>query len=641
MSSETEREDLKRRASTDKDEAEPAIAQEMVAEPEVEGEDEGWIGPMPSEQSAAVPAKKKKVLPYEHIYLENLPNAESYERSYMHRDVITHLVSTKTEFVITASLDGHIKFWKKMDLGIDFVKHFRSHLVPVKSLSTNSSGTLLCSAATDQTAKVFDVINFDMINIIRLGYTPLCSEWINSPGDAMQGLAITDSESNSIHIYDGQSGGDILHTLDKLHSAPVVAMCFNLTMESVISVDRNGILEYWQNSKHDYKFPQRLVNFESKLDTSLFEFAKNKTMVTGLAATPDGKRFAAISTDRKVRVFQFNTGKLLRVFDEALTTYTQMQQTPHALPNMEFGRRMAAERDLEKTAQNTTLNILFDSTGHFLLYPTMLGIKVINVATNRCVTILGKTDNIRPLQVALFQGRIKRQKAAITLEQEASENPALQNLLNDPTAFCTAFKKNRFYLYSRRLPSDLQDVDRDIFNEKPSKEDIIAVPESQVIQRIYENVVLHTTKGDIHMKLFFKEVPKTVENFCVHAKNGYYNGHIFHRVIKGFMVQTGDPTGTGTGGKSIWGSDFKDEFVPSLKHDRPYTVSMANAGPNTNGSQFFITVLPTPWLDNKHTVFGRVFRGMEVVLNICNAKANPKTDKPYDDIKIISIHLSN
>ncbi|EDW32896.1 GL10223 [Drosophila persimilis] len=636
MSETNSKEDLKRSAPAEEDEqnAEPA------GENDADGEDSTWIGPMPSEQSA-VPAKKKKVLPYEHIFLENLPNAESYERSYMHRDVISHLVCTKTDFVVTASLDGHIKFWKKGELGIEFVKHFRSHLVPIKSLSANASGTLLCSAATDQTAKVFDVVNFDMINIIRLGYTPQCTEWISAPGDAVQGLAITDAESNFIHIYDGQSGGQVLHTLEKMHAAPVVAMCFNVAMETVISVDRKGILEYWQTPKYDYRFPQRLVNFESKLDTSLFEFAKQKTQVTGIAASPDGKRFAAISTDRKVRVFQFNTGKMIRVFDEALSTYTQLQQTPHALPNMEFGRRMAAERDLEKTAQNTTLNILFDSTGNFLLYPTMLGIKVINVVTNRCVTILGKTDNIRPLQVALFQGRVKRQKAAITLEQEASENPALHNYFNDPTAFCTGYKKNRFYLYSRRLPSDLQDVDRDIFNEKPSKEDIIAVPEATVVQRIYENVVLHTTKGDVHIKLFFKEVPKTIENFCVHAKNGYYNGHIFHRVIKGFMVQTGDPTGTGTGGKSIWGHDFKDEFVPSLKHDRPYTVSMANAGPNTNGSQFFITVLPTPWLDNKHTVFGRVYRGMEVVLNICNTKANPKTDKPYDDIKIISIHLSN
>nr|CAD7444747.1 unnamed protein product [Timema bartmani] len=110
------------------------------------------------------------------------------------------------------------------------------------------------------------------------------------------------------------------------------------------------------------------------------------------------------------------------------------------------------------------------------------------------------------------------------------------------------------------------------------------------------------------------------------------------------------PTGTGTGGESIWGAEFEDEFNSSLRHDRPYTVSMANAGPNTNGSQFFITLIPTtvntrsftllqPWLDNKHTVFGRVVKGMEVVQNISTVKTNPKTDKPYDDIQIVSITL--
>ncbi|XP_037952498.1 peptidylprolyl isomerase domain and WD repeat-containing protein 1 isoform X2 [Teleopsis dalmanni] len=606
-----------------------------------DADDGGWIGPLPCEQIESIKPKKKRILPYEQVYLENLPNAESYEKSYMHRDVITHLVSTKTDFIITGSIDGHIKFWKKMEEGIEFVKHFRSHLLPLHSLTANASGTLLCSASADKCAKIFDVVNFDMINIIRLGFIPLTTEWIHSPGDAVHSLAISDTESNKIYIYDGEGNGEILHCLDKLHSAPVIEMCFNVAKETVISVDKNGILEYWQNSKNDYAFPQKLVNFDSKLDTSLFEFAKSKTLVTGLACTQNGRRFAAISTDRKVRLFNFNTGKLVKVFDEALTTFTQMQQTPHALPNMEFGRRMATERDLEKSEFNTYSNILFDDSGYFLMYPTMLGIKVLNIETNRCVSILGKTDNIRPIQITLLQGKSKRTKAAITLEQEASDNPALQSMITDPTIFCTAYKKQRFFLYSRRLPSDLQDVDRDVFNEKPSKEDIIAVPEGQGMQRLYENVILHTTMGDIHMKLFPKECPKSVENFCVHAKNGYYNSHIFHRVIKGFMIQTGDPTGTGTGGKSIWGHDFKDEFVSSLKHDRPYTVSMANAGPNTNGSQFFITVLPTPWLDNKHTVFGRVLRGMEVVQNICAAKTNPKTDKPYEDIKIISIHLSN
>nr|CAD7433938.1 unnamed protein product [Timema monikensis] len=116
-------------------------------------------------------------------------------------------------------------------------------------------------------------------------------------------------------------------------------------------------------------------------------------------------------------------------------------------------------------------------------------------------------------------------------------------------------------------------------------------------------------------------------------------------------VQTGRPhrvpwicgpcacLGTGTGGESIWGGEFEDEFNSSLRHDRPYTLSMANAGPNTNGSQFFITLIPTPWLDNKHTVFGRVVKGMEVVQNISTVKTNPKTDKPYDDIQIVSITL--
>jgi len=110
-------------------------------------------------------------------------------------------------------------------------------------------------------------------------------------------------------------------------------------------------------------------------------------------------------------------------------------------------------------------------------------------------------------------------------------------------------------------------------------------------------------------------------------------------VIKSFMIQTGDPTGTGMGGESIWGNDFEDEFHPTLKHDRPYTISMANAGANTNGSQFFFTVCPTPHLDGKHTVFGRVTKGMEVVQNISKVRTNPKNNKPFDEISIISVTL--
>merc|ERR1712039_988835 len=138
--------------------------------------------------------------------------------------------------------------------------------------------------------------------------------------------------------------------------------------------------------------------------------------------------------------------------------------------------------------------------------------------------------------------------------------------------------------------------------------------------------------GDIVVKLFFQECPKSVENFTVHSKNGYYDNTIFHRVIQGFMIQTGDPQGDGTGGESMWGEEFEDEFHRSLKHDRAGTVSMANAGPNTNGSQFFITTVTTPWLNNKHTIFGRVTRGLNVVMKIQDQKAN-KLGEPWKPVK--------
>ncbi len=124
---------------------------------------------------------------------------------------------------------------------------------------------------------------------------------------------------------------------------------------------------------------------------------------------------------------------------------------------------------------------------------------------------------------------------------------------------------------------------------------------------------IKTDEGDILIQLFAAEVPQTVNNFVFLAKEGFYDGVIFHRVIKDFMVQGGDPTGTGRGGP---GYSFADEFHPELRHDAPGILSMANAGPNTNGSQFFITHVPTPWLDDKHAVFGKVIEGMDVVLAI-------------------------
>ncbi|MGG0666586.1 peptidylprolyl isomerase [Viridibacillus arvi] len=178
-------------------------------------------------------------------------------------------------------------------------------------------------------------------------------------------------------------------------------------------------------------------------------------------------------------------------------------------------------------------------------------------------------------------------------------------------------------------------------------------------------VEMKTTLGPIKIKLFPEHAPKTVQNFLTHAENGYYDGIIFHRIIKDFMIQGGDPTGTGMGGESIYGSTFEDEFSNDLFNIRG-ALSMANAGPGTNGSQFFIVQMPsvpanmigqmkdagypeeiiaaytenggTPWLDHKHTVFGQVVEGMDIVDKMADVEKDMR-DKPLEDISIQSIEV--
>lgn len=150
--------------------------------------------------------------------------------------------------------------------------------------------------------------------------------------------------------------------------------------------------------------------------------------------------------------------------------------------------------------------------------------------------------------------------------------------------------------------------------------------------------VLETNQGVIEVELMPEVAPKACDNFSQIAQKGYYNGTIFHRVIKNFMIQGGDPTGTGRGGSSIWGEPFADEVNSAVQFDRPGLLAMANAGPNTNGSQFFITTAATPWLNMKHTIFGVVVSGYDVVGKIENAAADSQ-DKPLEEQKIIKAYV--
>ncbi|THH28223.1 hypothetical protein EUX98_g5970 [Antrodiella citrinella] len=632
----------------------PVDGEGEVKEEEGNGMDEDSdddVGPMPipAGENGGV-KKKRKVLPHEKLYLSNLPSADRYFKSFMHRDVINFSVMTRTEFLITTSVDGHLKLWKKQEKGIEFVKHYRAHLATIVAVSASADGQLFASVAEDGSAKVFDVINFDMINMLKLPYVPNACCWVHRRGQAQGLLAISEKKTGTIRLYDGRGGDEPLETVEKLHRFPVHVMTYSDRYNTVISADEGGFIEFWQPTE-PFEQPKYVPGmWQYKNQTDLYEFKKAKSTPTCITLSPDSSSFVTFSLpDRQVRVFSFITGKMTRRYDESLEAIQEMQQAGTAVykvDDMEFGRRLATERELELPGPDGRVpgmwsNAIWDESGAFVLYPTLLGIKVVNTVTNRVVRLMGKDETVRWMYLTLYQGAPAR-KGLATARAAASSNPLLaEQAVRDPTLVATGYKRQRFYMFTRTEPEDDKSGDRDVFNERPTREEQ-TIATSTVTKNgpspLSNAATIHTTVGDMHLRLFPQQAPKAVENFVGHARSGYFEGVLFHRVIPKFMIQTGDPLGDGTGGSSIWGHEFEDEFSDDLKHDRPYTVSMANAGPGTNGSQFFITTNATPWLDKKHTIFGRVLTGLEVVHSIENVKTN-KLDKPFEDIKIVNIDI--
>lgn len=621
-------------------------------------EDFGPPRPPPAAEDEKAPEKKKrkkKVYPpgYFKIAQSRLPSAQMYERSYMHRDHVSHVVVTKTQFLITVSRDGNIKFWKKENMDVEFAKQYKAHLGPVNDARASLDGFLLATVGEDKGLKIFSVQDFDMIDMLKLDYVPRACEWIHARSTSRGVIAVSNKESPEIYIYNASGGCKLVHTV-KAHTAPVCWMRFNPKYKAVISLDSSGMTEYW-TTEDEYDHP-KTVKFQFKTETSLYELLKNKTTPTSLELSPNCEMFSIMARDRFVRIFNFATGKMIKQIDDTFALYEKQQladSDTFKLDGIDFGRRMAVERELHKSSGSKgkmgfvpPSNVLFDESGNFIFYATPLGIKVINIKTNTLVKLLGKVENTeRFLSLTLFQGMPTAIDASQGLQMGAgaimAKDAAIINRMEDPCIFTCAFKKNRFYCFSTREPEDgdpnaKMSTGRDVFNEKPLK-DIHKMAAQVKDKGVGHTVIMHTTMGDLTFTLHTEECPKTVENFTTHAKNGYYDGTIFHRIIPEFMIQGGDPQGDGTGGESIWGGEFEDEFHRDLRHDRAGILSMANAGPGTNGSQFFITTVPCPWLDNKHTVFGRVEKGMDVIHSV--EKVKTKESRPLIPIKIINIEL--
>ncbi|EFN51411.1 hypothetical protein CHLNCDRAFT_28079, partial [Chlorella variabilis] len=408
-----------------------------------EEEEEADVGPtLPK-------AKKRKVLEYEQQYLHTLPLSGMYEKSYMHRDTVTQVaVAQATDFFVTASADGHIKFWKKQPQGIEFAKHYKAHLGPVTGLAVSSDGTLCASISTDRTAKVFDVASFDMIAMLRLPFVPGCVEWCSQAstprGDAKAKLAVSDSGTGLIHIYDMRSASnEPVDELPSLHSEPVTAMRYNEAADAVISTDAKGVIEYWSAST--YRQPEEEVQFRFKLDTGVPQLLSR-----GLPFTAQSMCSVA-PPRRKVRVFRFATGKLSRTYDESLQATNELQRSQselYRLDPIDYGRRVAVEKELAADPEAPKSNAVFDESGNFLLYATLLGIKVINLVTSRVVRIIGKVESTeRFLSIALYQVGRQYQKS-----KRLPVGPDTKLPQPDPTLLCCAYGKQRLYLFTQREP---------------------------------------------------------------------------------------------------------------------------------------------------------------------------------------------
>ncbi|KAI4839718.1 peptidyl-prolyl cis-trans isomerase [Plasmodium brasilianum] len=652
--------------------------------------------------------KIKKIKINNDIYLKNIPTNKNYEVSYMHTDVVTHiLVSNKKKYIVTGSANGVIKFWYKNVGSIEFVKHFKIHSDEIICLFISEDEELLGSLSKDKTYKQFDISSFDMNIIIKLDFFPKTGEFVfSSLFSASVKVAISSNEKPCIYIYKPFES-DICTQVINFSSRIIEIIRYNKMYNLCVLSDNSGLIDIVDVT--NFKFPKydhessrystvtdsavttsstavstaatttatastsaemrkdrsdekdtnisnkrynliKKLEFSFKSETDLYELCKYKTYALCINISLDGEFMAILSENYFLRIYKFKTMKLYRVYDESTEMYLTAQNDPLKkelhIDSLDFGKRLFIEKEIKKHIKSKNIKldmITFDESNQYIIYSTFIGIKVVNFITNQLCYIIGKNEtNLRYLSLSLYQKIIPVNKINNNIHESLYIN---ENNISDCALFCTVYKKCRFYIFTKKLLNDHELDERDIYNEQPSKNDLnsfISAPLKNIENntKIPKSAVIYTTMGEIYITFFHKECKKTVQNFSVHSINGYYNNCIFHRIIKHFMIQTGDPTGDGTGGESIWGNEFEDEFFDHLNHSKPFMVSMANCGPNTNGSQFFITTVPCPWLDFKHTVFGKVTQGTKVVLDIEKVRTDKK-DKPLEDIKILNIKINH
>lgn len=530
--------------------------------------------------------KRTRYVGYHH---DSIPPGDNYTSSQEQNSIVTVLANPQGgSLVMGAFKDGSVRFWHKKSEGLVLVKSYIAHPnKAVTGLEISPDGTQAVSIAdSDPIAKIYDLTSLDMCQSVNLHLRPHLVCWHGERQNHQ--LLVTDSDSNSVYSVDPEE--DTKSSIKSPHSQKIEFIRYNSTLHAFVSVDGSGIMEIWDKNGN---FPQ-LVAFRYKSETDLFVLKKTKSKVVALETSAPGEHFSTISLpDNKVRIFEFRSGKIVQ---QHMWTPPQLQLKSYA-PSM-----------------------VFHPNGSILAFCDGQGVQFLDTSSGSVLRILG---NMNQRDESLLFEKIawccRRDLSGLSAEVVTANNDMLhKELRNNPMVVVSATESTRLYMFENT------GSEPEISSTKMKKTDPI--------------VTLHTTKGDIKVTLFQDLAPRTTENFLQLCKRKYYNQVIFHRVIKGFMIQTGDPKGDGTGGDSAFGGDFQDEFCDQLNHSEPYVLSMANAGPNTNRSQFFITTAAALHLDNKHTIFGKVLEGTEVVRAIERLKTD-SSDRPKSQVAIVSTSI--
>eukprot|EP00980_Cylindrotheca_fusiformis_P011089 scaffold2551_cov113-Cylindrotheca_fusiformis.AAC.28 len=545
-----------------------------------------------NDEPEAAPSEKSKKHARKSRRLEEIPTPAHYQISFMHRQTVTHVItSTRHGYVVTACEEGIVKFWKRTSTDppqdtlkkstdepatpcLEFCKSYTAHIGPVFALCLDPAEDTVASIGKDGFIKFYDVSTFDATAMVKTSQSLGRSATFLQDASKDLLLAVCDDSNGSIYIYSVVTL-ELVQTLS-FHSKPVTALAYNKKHRCCVSCDEQGILEVWdctsgagQGEIVGAKCSSANNQLEyDKTKTDLYSLAKKKTHALSLYMAVN--YFVIYGADHKVRVYDLSSGKVSVRYDERLAVY-KSKSNSFGMDDISFGKRAATEREMgEQTGLPLHQLVQMDPSERYLLIATMVGIKVIEWRKNKMLSIVGKADasQLRFLSFCMCLGDAKVNQQ-MQLARGASTAVAMgeEKTANDSLIVVLAYQQRRFFVFSHidPLKDQAENVTRDIWNEAPTAQDQLLGSEGKHARgaaeaSTFSKAILRTTMGDIRIKLF-GGVPKTLENFCGHARSGYYDNVIFHRIIKGFMIQTGDPLGDGTGGESIWGGEFEDEFV--------------------------------------------------------------------------------